>query len=323
MITRFQFDRRPLLVKVVGVTLSVVVASACSDSAESPPTGHPRFVSTVLPNGAGDGECGVEKGNAPALCDWIHSIDGLVVGEIVGIEAVYGPSIPNRDPVVIQGSCGGNLAAAAAVRLRPVQWLSGAPADPEAEVLVHIGERLLADWGAVVDDSGDTTTLAASGALDGPAILPIGSVIAAPLMRVEAPMLESKFVGADGRIWTVGGEHFFTFDEAGTIRNPQNVTNCGSPSQPDMEGWAYETFTVSVDQCADQVSSEAAVADNTRKSGYFPGAQYAGFCHGAAAPPPSRSCTETSPCPMGYCENGNCECHGAEICQSWWGAYGF
>lgn len=259
--------------------------SACSKSSDSPNAGSIQFAKARLPGGGTDGlEC---RATRPPLCEWVDSVEAVVVARIVSIEARRVPVVvkTNTGTTLLESEqeCDQALGPALVLTLEPLDILRGAVSG--ITITVYVGSDALGRWlpRPVYDEEGSLTWF--GGASSDEEMLAVNSVVGVGI---------SRYPGRDE--WTLGRELPFTFAPDG---NPVFAETCTTNLPPAVEATAtYAEFSAAVRGCPESDGTALASA----RAWFTPELAFAAVCSQVTTP-------------VGYCTGDRGCRYPAEVCS--------
>lgn len=223
----------------LSVALGSGALAGCQSSESSSATQVPArvFKPAVVP--AGPGDATACDGVKPTLCDWVGSVEAIVVGTVTAIKPVSNPIVfrgESGDVFEEEGTCTDNLSPALVLRLTIDDVLAGTVMGTDIEV--HVGSQAQLQWrpyGVLVE----------GGALEWWNMSP----------GAEAPFGVDTTVGVaishypERTEWTLSGELPFTFTETGSPIFA-STESCPLFFPPDVAtGMSYADFQAAIAAC--------------------------------------------------------------------------
>lgn len=183
-----------------------------------------------LPDIVMDPFCGPpsEAPPAPSTCEWVGSLDALVIGRVERLEVSEAPLVLGRSPGnELVDTCDSYLEPYLTIELVVIDdFIGGAPDSLE----VRVGHTQVRLWGpsprgqwGVVDE--------AYGLVSG--------------MHLGLPL---HYSSADG-IWSTMGERLFLVDDASRVRFQHAVSYCYEPPPEQLAEAALDAFRAEVSRC--------------------------------------------------------------------------
>lgn len=255
-------------------TFLVFFAAAC-ESIEKEQTST-EIQTATLPSGAENTNCGTAI-DAPAMCDWLTSLDGLYLGNITKISMPDLPAVDTANPdIEVQGCPSGIVNQGMAITVKIVDSIVGsASAGTEITVVLGVHQLDELDPRPALHPTNGIVWAGGEG-------LKIGDRIGVPV-----------HMASDGRLGLLG-EPLLSQDVDGRIITQQRSI-CQEPVVEGLAGATTEELRVIYEGCGTSQEAEfrrAFFADAWQERKTW---AYAGMCFGSATTP--TGCITDSDCP--------------------------
>lgn len=273
----------------IAIALFILVAAACTSAGEKPESSPPAAADAFeLPRYHYSGDCPHQ--DAPTTCEWAASTDGIVVGNVVGVEVIRSPSVPavsGREGELLE-QCEGVINPAFAIDVEVIEVLSGPSLEAGSQIRVHAGFEQVQAWQPIpYFRDGEIVW---EGAGDG--VIVAGMTLALAMHHQ-----------ADFDVWSLMGEPIFMVDDDHLVRQDYH-SDC-EPA-PGLGAISLEEFGTQLRGCQPTEASDARRLRVQNMWGQRPQDFMAAVC--IVAEPERTGCLDDSECGSGeLCTQGSCE----------------